>query len=58
MPNRKVAPDARRGDDAVADLLQRTRFDRGLPQTIDDPATVARVAAIVAGDGGDARAVA
>jgi hypothetical protein len=53
-----TSPDPWRTEKAVADLLHRTRTERGLPLTIDDPATIARVAAIVAGEGGGARAVA
>lgn len=32
---------------AVADLLQRTRTDRGLPATVTDKATLRRVAALL-----------
>jgi len=31
-------------DPEVAALIQRTRIDRGLPPTIEDPAILARVA--------------
>lgn len=36
---------------AVADLLHRTRTERGMALVIDDPATIAKVAAIVAAGG-------
>lgn len=41
--------------DAVAELIRRTRTDRGLPPTVTDPAVIDRVAAIVAAGGGGAR---
>lgn len=39
-----------RPDDVEA-LIRRTCIDRGLPERIDDPATIARLAAIVAAGG-------
>jgi hypothetical protein len=41
-------------NDAVADLLRRTRTDRGLPERITDEDTLRRVARLVA-RGGDRR---
>ena len=47
--------DRRQYTDAdVDELLQRTCTDRGLPVVIDDPVTIAKVATILAGAGGDA----
>lgn len=40
---------------AVAELLKRTRTDRGLPARITDQTVLARVARIVSSRGGDAR---
>jgi hypothetical protein len=37
-----------RADDQAADLIRRTRTDRGLPSTIEDPKVVGRVARILA----------
>jgi len=48
---RKSGEARRRQAEAVADLLKRTRTDRGLALVIEDPALIAKVAAIVAAGG-------
>lgn len=48
---RKSGEARRRQSEAVADLLHRTRTERGMALVIDDPAIIAKVAAIVAAGG-------
>ena len=51
---RKSGEARRERSAALDDLLKRTRTDRGLALVIEDPATIAKVAAVLAAEGGDA----
>lgn len=48
---RKSGEARRRRSEEVARLLERTRTDRGMALVIDDPATIAKVASILAAGG-------